>query len=215
VAFAHDPRDRITRMAPVDYDPARGAAVGRQAGLLAAGPGDAGYLQRLAGYALTGFTHEQVFVIHQGKGRDGKSTFMNALRELAATMATWPTCAPSWTPASGAAGRPRPTWRGWPATAGCCRGRAAARGQAERGDDQELHRRRADRGAAAAAGPVQFTPKPKVFMEANSRPVIRGDDEGIWRRIRLVLWEHQLAKARWTRACRRSCGPRPRGSSTG
>jgi putative DNA primase/helicase len=38
-----------------------------------------------------------------------------------------------------------------------------------------------------------FTPRPKVFMEANSRPVIKGDDEGIWRRIRLIMWEHQLA----------------------
>jgi putative DNA primase/helicase len=40
-----------------------------------------------------------------------------------------------------------------------------------------------------------FEPKPKVYLEANSRPVIRGDDEGIWRRIRLVLWEHSLTKA--------------------
>jgi len=40
-----------------------------------------------------------------------------------------------------------------------------------------------------------FTPRPKVFMEANSRPKIGGDDEGIWRRIRLVLWEHQVARS--------------------
>jgi putative DNA primase/helicase len=80
-----------------------------------------GYLQRLAGYGFTGFTHEQVFVIHQGKGRDGKSTFMNALRELAGDYGDVADVRTFLDTGMRGGGRPRPTWRGWPATAGCCR----------------------------------------------------------------------------------------------
>ncbi|MFN7882088.1 MAG: hypothetical protein ACK5PF_03610, partial [bacterium] len=56
---AHDPRDRITRMAAVDYDPKATAPVWEQS-LAAWHPDEAmrGYLKRLAGYAFTGATHE-------------------------------------------------------------------------------------------------------------------------------------------------------------
>jgi P4 family phage/plasmid primase-like protien len=34
--------------------------------------------------------------------------------------------------------------------------------------------------------PVQFTPQFKLMMLGNHKPIIRGTDDGIWRRIRLV-----------------------------
>ena len=35
-------------------------------------------MQRLYGYALTGYTGEQVFVINYGEGANGKAQLMNA-----------------------------------------------------------------------------------------------------------------------------------------
>lgn len=36
------------------------------------------------------------------------------------------------------------------------------------------------------AAPVQFTPNFKLLMLGNHKPIVRGNDNGIWRRVRLV-----------------------------
>lgn len=192
----HDPRDRITRMAAVAYDPqARAPTWDAKIAFWQPDKAMAGYLQRLAGYGLTGFTHEQVFVIFQGKGRDGKSTFMNMLRELFGDygdVADVRTFLDTGT-RGGAEASPDLA-----RLAGDCRLVSVA--EPPRGGKlNEAMIKSFTGGAPIVARRLRqdlfsFTPQPKVFMEANSRPVIRGDDEGIWRRIRLVLWEHQLAK---------------------
>ena len=46
------------------------------------------YLQRLAGYCLTGLTTEQVLVFIWGPGGNGKSVFLNAISEVMGTYAT-------------------------------------------------------------------------------------------------------------------------------
>jgi putative DNA primase/helicase len=196
VSFApHDPRDRITKMAAVEYDP--DAVAPRWEQTLAVwqpDPAMRGYMQRTAGYAFTGCTHEQVFVIHQGRGRDGKSTFMNTLREIAgdygevADVRTFLDSGPR------GGGDATPDLA---RLAGDCRFLSVA--EPPRGAKlNEAMIKSFTGGAPIVARRLRqdlfaFTPRPKVFMEANSRPVIRGDDEGIWRRIRLVMWEHQLA----------------------
>lgn len=42
----------------------------------------AAYLQRLAGYCLTGATHEQVLVFFYGGGRNGKGTFLDTVKHI-------------------------------------------------------------------------------------------------------------------------------------
>lgn len=191
----HDPRDRITRMAHVTYDPKAVCPVwDAKLEFWQPDPAMQGYLRRSAGYGFTGYTHEQVFIIFQGKGRDGKSTYMNVLREIAgdygevAGVQTFLDAGPR----SGADASPDLA-----RLAGDCRFLSVA--EPPRGAKlNEAMIKSFTGGAPIVARRLRqdlfsFTPKPKVFMEANSRPVIRGDDEGIWRRIRLVLWEHQLA----------------------
>jgi putative DNA primase/helicase len=41
----------------------------------------------------------------------------------------------------------------------------------------------------------QFKPQFKLFLAANHKPVIRGTDEGIWRRVRLIPFTVQIPKA--------------------
>lgn len=192
----HDPRDRITRMAPVDYVRGAGCPVwDAKLAFWQPDPAMAGYLQRLAGYGFTGHTHEQVFVIHQGKGRDGKSTFMNLLRELAGDYGDVADVRTFLDTGMRGGGEASPDLA---RLAGDCRLLSVA--EPPRGAKlNEAMIKSFTGGAPIVARRLRqdlfsFTPKPKVFMEANSRPVIRGDDEGIWRRIRLVLWEHQLSR---------------------
>ncbi|HET6971730.1 MAG TPA: phage/plasmid primase, P4 family [Phenylobacterium sp.] len=193
----HDPRDRITRMMRVDYVPKAAAPVWEEkVRFWQPDPAMAGYLQRLAGYGLTGHTFEQIFVIFQGKGRDGKSTFMNVLRELFGDYGDVADVRTFLDTGMRAGGEASPDLA---RLAGDCRFLSVA--EPPRGAKlNEAMIKSFTGGAPIVARRLRqdlfsFTPKPKVFMEANSRPVIRGDDEGIWRRIRLVLWEHQLTKA--------------------
>lgn len=196
VGFApHNPRDRITRMADVDYDPAASAPVWEQT-LAAWHPDEAmrGFLKRLAGYAFTGATHEQVILIHQGRGRDGKSTFMNCLRELAGDYGEVADVRTFLDTGQRGGGDATPDLA---RLAGDVRFLSVA--EPPRGARlNEAMIKSFTGGAPIVARRLRqdlfsFTPRPKLFMEANSRPVIRGDDEGIWRRIRLVMWEHQVA----------------------
>ncbi|MCW2735451.1 phage/plasmid primase, P4 family [Nocardioides sp.] len=76
----HDPRDLLTRVAPVLWDPA--ATSPRWDQFLASSIPDEderAFLRRLAGYTLTGVaTEERFFVVH-GPAGSGKSTFVDAL----------------------------------------------------------------------------------------------------------------------------------------
>lgn len=193
---AHDPADRITRMAPIDYDPKAVCPVW-DASLKYWQPDDAmgGYLQRTAGYAFTGNTHEQAFFIFQGKGRDGKSTYVGALRELLGSYADVSDVRTFLDVGQRGGADASPDLA---RLAGDCRLVSVA--EPPRGAKlAEAMIKSFTGGAPITARRLRqdiftFTPRPKVFMECNSRPVIRGDDEGIWRRIRLVMWEHQVMK---------------------
>lgn len=198
VSFSkHDPRDRITRMAQVDYDPKAKAPVWDAC--LAFWQRDAamqGYLRRLAGYVATGHTHEQAFVVFQGKGRDGKSTYVGALRELLGDYADVADVRTFLDIGQRGGADASPDLA---RLAGDCRLVSVA--EPPRGAKlNEAMIKSFTGGAPILARRLRqdlfsFTPQPKVMMECNSRPVIRGDDEGIWRRVRLVMWEHQLAKS--------------------
>jgi len=80
----HDPRDMITKLAPVIYDPKADAPMFRRfmRRVLNGNVALFQYLQRAVGYSLTGSTTEQVFFYVRGRQKNGKSTFVNLIREL-------------------------------------------------------------------------------------------------------------------------------------
>lgn len=70
----HDPEDMISRMALVDYDPAaRCPKWLKRLEHLQPEADQREFMRRIFGYALQGLRSEQVFVVAQGKGGDGKS----------------------------------------------------------------------------------------------------------------------------------------------
>lgn len=70
----HDPADMISRMAEVDYDPGAACpAFLKRLERLQPEADQREFMRRIFGYSLQGYRSEQVFVVAQGKGGDGKS----------------------------------------------------------------------------------------------------------------------------------------------
>ena len=82
---AHDPQDLITKLAPVSYDPLATSDLWEQflMDVMQGNKNLVGYLQQVSGYALTGDTKEHAFFVAHGTGRNGKSTFFDALKDVA------------------------------------------------------------------------------------------------------------------------------------
>lgn len=190
----HDPADRITRMAEVDYDPKAAAPLFEKV-VLDAQPDELlrAYLQRICGYLAQGGTQEQVMFIAQGKGRDSKSTIFDAVRE---TLGTYATVASVQTFLD----------EGF-------RGGAEASPDLARlaGDARMISIPEPKRGAKLNEGLVkswtsgapivarelrqslfEFMPIGKLVMECNPLPVIRNDDDGTWRRLMVIPFRRQV-----------------------
>lgn len=192
----HDPSDRITRMAEVSYDPAATAPT-FQAVLATWQPQEAlrRYLQVLTGYGFTGDTSEQIFIIFQGLGRDGKSTFMNMLRKLAGSYAATADVKTFLEQSAKGGGDASPDLA---RLAGDTRliSTAEPPKNAKLSDDRIKSFTGGGNITARhlREGIFEFEPVGKVFMECNGRPQPQGSDEGIWRRLKLLLWENQIPK---------------------
>jgi putative DNA primase/helicase len=143
------------------------------------------YLQRAIGYTLTGSTREQVFFLLYGTGRNGKSVFMNT---IAAMMGDYASETPTETLMV------KPLGAGGASSDVACLAGARLVGANESEDGQRL----AEARIKALTGgdpitarhlyqaPFTFTPAFKLWLRTNHRPDVKGTDEGIWRRVRLV-----------------------------
>lgn len=193
-AALHDPEDLLTRQCAADWEPGAVNAMWiRHMETVLPDPAVRWFFQKLIGYCATGLNVEQIFVILQGKGGDGKSTAMNALRIVMGSYAV--------------SGKVQTFLDGPDTDAG------GATPELVRfvGDTRLISIQEPKRGKALAeervkqftgGSPVpyrplygaesEFEPRGKVVMEANKRPRISGDDDGIWRRIIIMLWRHQF-----------------------
>jgi P4 family phage/plasmid primase-like protien len=184
----HQQSDLITSLCAVDYDPAATCPIWERF-LLGIFNGDADlveFLQRALGYSLTGRTDEQVVFILHGTGANGKSVL---LETIAAILADYVKSAPSSTFAAKAEpGIPNDVAMlasaRFVSVVETERNKELAEGlvkQATGGDRmlaRFLHREW-----------FEFTPRFKLWMATNHKPIIRGSDYAIWRRIRLLPFE--------------------------
>ncbi len=194
VEAPHDPADHLTRAMTCDYDP-KAEAPGWLAHLATVlpDPDVRAYFQQVIGYALSGLTVEQCMFMLQGKGGDGKSTTMNILRELmggygvAADVQTFMAAGQR----SGADATPDLVRLAGDTRLVCTQ--EPKRGSAI--DEQRIKQFTGGSPIQARANygdAFEFKARGKLFMECNSRPRISGDDDGIWRRIVIILFPHQF-----------------------
>lgn len=142
------------------------------------------FLQRAVGYSLTGSTREQTMFIMHGSGQNGKSTFINVLANLLGEYAQ-KTPATTLMMKQHDEGIPNDVAR----MAGA---RLVTSVETEEGKRlSEVRIKEMTGGDKIAARFLrqeffEFTPQFKIWMATNHKPVIRGTDKAIWRRIKLI-----------------------------
>jgi putative DNA primase/helicase len=151
---------------------------------ITAGDGDLrGFLQRMAGYALTGSTQEHALFFGHGTGANGKGVFVNTLQGV---LGGYATTAPMETFIASNSDR-HPT-----ELAGLRGARLVTAQETEEG------RRWAESKIKALTGGdkisarfmrqdfFEFTPQFKLLIMGNHKPGLRGVDEAIRRRMNLI-----------------------------
>ncbi|MFA5111472.1 MAG: phage/plasmid primase, P4 family, partial [Desulfobaccales bacterium] len=182
------PADLLTRLAPVAYDPAAQAPTWERflADVMDGDREMISFLQRAIGYSLTGDTREQVIFFLHGVGANGKSTFLDALGAMLGDYSCNTPTETLMTRAKGAIPNDVARLRG---------ARFVTAIEAEEGQRiAEVLLKQLTGGDVVSARFMRaewfdFRPEFKIWLATNHKPIIRGADHAIWRRIRLVPFE--------------------------
>ena len=179
----HDRADLITKLAPVTYD-AEAVAHLWAAVLEKVLPDadDRELFRRIVGYCLTGVTYEQIVLIFYGLGANGKTTVMETVRCL---MGDYAQQTPAETFTEHRDSIPNDVAR----LRGVRLALAAELGEGRRLNEALIKRMTGGEKIVARfmrAEWFEFAPKFTPILVTNHCPEIRGTDEAIWRRIRLV-----------------------------
>jgi len=189
----HSPGDLISRVAPVSYDPEATCPnwLTFLRRVLAEDPDLLAFLQRAVGYSLSGATSEECLFILHGSGANGKSTFVDTIAALLGDYAIQTPTETLMMRRSDAPTNDLARLRG-----------ARFVASAETEEDQKLAESRMK--VMTGGDPIvarflhreffEFVPEFKVWMSCNHKPVVRGTDHAIWRRIRLIPFEVQIPR---------------------
>jgi putative DNA primase/helicase len=181
----HRQEDFITRIADVEYDGNADCPAWKQfiMEIMDYNAEIIHFIQNAAGWAITGDTSEQTMFILFGTGANGKSTFLNTIMNLLGDYAiATPTetfMRKSGEQITNDIARLRGT-------------RFVTTTEAEHGKrlSEPLIKQITGNDRMTArflyGEFFNFTPTFKIFMATNHKPVIKGTDHGIWRRIKLI-----------------------------
>ncbi len=143
------------------------------------------FVQRGAGYSATGDTSEQCLFINHGGGNNGKSTFQEVIGEALGDYASRTPTETLMVKRSG----------GVPNDVARLKGqRFVAASETEEGKRlaESLIKDLTGQDTVSArfmrAEWFDFKPTHKIWLSTNHKPEIRGMDNAIWRRIRLIPW---------------------------
>lgn len=182
---AHRREDFITKLAPVAFDakakcPRWDEFLKR---IFDGNPGLIGFMQRATGYSLSGLTSEQVLFLLHGLGANGKTTFLETLRRLGGEYARQADFATFLeTDHDGP--------RNDVAVLKSARVVIATEADSRRALSESVVKQITGGDTIAArflyGEFFEFKPELKLWLAANHRPRIKGTDNAIWRRVRLV-----------------------------
>ncbi|MGH6956966.1 MAG: DNA primase family protein [Caulobacteraceae bacterium] len=150
------------------------------------------WLKRFLGYCLTGLNREHVFVFAHGAGANGKTVLLNVCQAIWGDYGR--TIQPETLMAQVRSGS-APS----PDVARLAGARLVQGSETEEGRPlAEALLKQLTGGDTITARdmysrPFEFTPRFKLMLAGNHRPRIKGTDNGIWRRIRLLPFNRTFA----------------------
>jgi putative DNA primase/helicase len=181
----HDQANLITKMSKVAFDPDATCptwltfihqAMGGDQGMI-------DYLHRWCGYMLTGSVQEHALMFNRGEGGNGKGVFFNTLLRVWDSYGV--VCATDMLLKS--AGSKHST-----DITNLFRARMAVASETEQGRswDEPLLKRLTGGDSITARRMREdnwtFTPTHKIAVQANSEPIVRSFDDGVWRRMHAI-----------------------------
>jgi putative DNA primase/helicase len=180
----HDPADRITKIVPVSYDP--GALSPRFKRFLKEALVDGTlikFVKRYSGYTLTGITRERLLAILYGFGKNGKTTLVELLHEALGDYARNTDVETLLVKKYQGVGNDVAALKGarFVSAAEVEKGRRLAESKVK-----QLTGRDTVTARFLFGEPFDFKPEFKLWLSTNNKPVIKGTDDAIWDRIRLI-----------------------------
>lgn len=148
------------------------------------------YIQKAVGYSATGSTAEQVMFLLLGTGRNGKSVFINTLRNILGSYAKQMSVE-SIIVHSNSGGANSDIAR-------LENTRLVTSSEANEGSrlDESLVKQLTGGDKILArflyGKEFEYDPKFKIWMATNHLPFIRGTDEGIWRRLKVIPFDVRI-----------------------
>ncbi len=187
----HEPEDLLTKCSPVTYDPEALCAQWERflLQIFAERLDLVSYVQRAVGYSLTGVTSEQCLQLMHGQGSNGKSTFLEVLQAL---FGDYGIQADFTTFLDAKNDGPR---NDVARLAGARMVRSSEVGEGKRFNESLVKALTGSETVAARflfSEAFEFRPTFKLWFAANHKPVIRGTDHAIWRRVRLIPFTVQF-----------------------
>ena len=187
----HDRGNLITKLVGIEYQP-NAAAPRWERFLDEIFAGDAetiDFVQRATGYSLTGCTREHAFLVLHGTGANGKSSLLSLIGQILGDYGLSASPETFVDRQAGSATNDLARLRGmrFVSALETSEGRALAESfvKAVTGGDRISAR-------FLYTEFFDFEPVFKLWLGTNHKPIIRGGDAGIWRRVRLVPFERRF-----------------------